>query len=378
MDVDYDVVIIGAGVVGLAVARALADRKFDSVLIVEREDGFGKGTSSRNSEVIHSGIYYPTNSLKARYCRLGRELIYPFCRANDVWHSRCGKLVVAQKGQEDDLDRLYRQAQANEVPEVVLMSRKEIVTVEPEVSAEAALFVGCTGIVSAHELMAAFHRYSAEADHDLLIKAAVVGADPEGDHYALSVHGPGDASYQVTTRWVVNAAGLHSDGVAQFLWGSDKKDRPVLRFSKGSYFKLTPRWRHRIQHLIYPLPDPVHDSLGIHLSFDQGGDVKLGPSAEWLEEREEDYVVREKDHDMFYTDVKQYLPALEREDLSPDFAGIRPKLADADDGPSDYYIRHEKDSGYPGWINLIGIDSPGLTAAIAIGEDVAGWIAEGR
>jgi len=377
MNVDYDVIVIGAGVVGLAVAHALALQKVSSVLVIEKEDAFGRGVSSRNSEVIHSGLYYPKDSMKARYCHLGRDKLYSFCRKNDVWHSKCGKLVVAQTGQEKDLEELYQQAQVNGVPDIYLLSQKEISTLEPDVSADSAFFAGCTGIISAHELMSAFSRYSAEADHDLLLKASVVGVEPRGDRYSIAVCGPGEASYKVTANWVVNAAGLSSDRVAEFLWGCDTKDRPSLHYLKGSYFKLSSKWRHRIRHLIYPIPDKAHDSLGIHLSFDQGGNVRLGPSAEWVDGRKEDYTVQEDDLEMFYTAGERYLPVLDREDLSPDFAGIRPKLAAPGREPSDFYIRHEQDSGHPGWINLIGIDSPGLTAAIAIGEEVATWIAEG-
>lgn len=377
MEVDYEVIIIGAGVVGLAVARSLAKQNVSSVLVIEKEDDFGRGVSSRNSEVIHSGIYYPKDSLKLRYCHLGREQLYPFCRDNDVWHSQCGKLVVAQAGQEEALEALYRQAQVNEVPEISMMSEGEIRALEPDIWAASALFVGSTGIVSAHELMSAFSRHSAEADHDLLLKASVVGAEPKGDRYLVAVSGPGEASYKVAANWVVNVAGLSADHVAEFLWGSEKDDRPVLRYSKGSYFKLSSKWRHRVEHLVYPIPDEEHDSLGIHLSFDKGGDVRLGPDAEWVQDRKEDYTVSEDDREMFYRAGRRYLASLEREDLTPDFAGIRPKLAGAEGKPSDFYIRHEEDLGYRGWINLLGIDSPGLTAAIAIGEEVARWITEG-
>tara|TARA_Y100000590_G_scaffold394244_1_gene473147 strand:- start:1372 stop:2505 length:1134 start_codon:yes stop_codon:yes gene_type:complete len=372
-DVDYDIIIIGAGAVGLAVARALAVRGETSVLIIEKEMGFGQGTSSRNSEVIHSGIYYPVGSLKAKYCLAGRDRLYDFCRENDVWNSKCGKLVVAQTGQESQLEALHRQAETNGVPELYMMDRSEIAAVEPEVSAESAMFVGCTGIVSAHELMSAYHRISAEADHDLLLKASVVGAELKGELYALHVKGPGDADYAVTTRWVVNAAGLHSDRIAQFLWGSDDSSRPVLRYSKGTYFKLSGKWRHRVERLVYPIPDAEHDSLGIHLSFDQAGDVKLGPDAAWIDDRSEDYTVNVEDGDIFYSEAKQYLPSLERDDLSPDYSGIRPKLAaETMKGNFDFYIKHEPD--YPGWINLVGIDSPGLTASLALGEKVAEWV----
>lgn len=376
-DVDYEVVIVGAGVVGLAVAWALAKGKVTSVLAVEKESGYGRGTSGRNSEVIHSGIYYPEGSLKSHYCRSGRDRLYRFCRDNEVWYSRCGKLVVAQEGQEKELDRLHEQARRNEVPETHLMDSKELAALEPDVSGRSALFVGCTGIVSSHDLMSAFYRHSVEADHDLAVQARVVGVEPRGDRYAIAVEGPGEAAYSVTAAWVVNAAGLYSDQVAGLLWGSQIDDGLTLHYSKGSYFKLSPRWRHRIQHLVYPLPDPELDSLGIHLSFDRGGDMKLGPDAEWLQENKEDYSVPEDRKDRFYTAAKRYLPGLEPEDLSPDFAGIRPKLSGPDEGPSDFYVQHETSRGYPRWINLMGIDSPGLTAAIAIGEDVANWIVQG-
>ena len=373
-DVDYDIIIIGAGAVGLAVARALAVRGEASVLIIEKEMGFGQGTSSRNSEVIHSGIYYPAGSLKAKYCLASRDRLYAFCRENDVWNSKCGKLVVAQAGQESQLEALHRQAETNGVPELYMMDRSEIAAVEPEVSAESAMFVGCTGIVSAHELMAAYHRISAEADHDLLLKASVVGAEPKGELYALQVEGPGDTTYAVTARWVVNAAGLHSDTIAQFLWGSEYPFRPVLRYSKGAYFKLSGKWRHRVERLVYPIPDTEHDSLGIHLSFDQAGEMKLGPDAAWIDDRSEDYTVNAEDGDLFYREANQYLPSLERDDLSPDYSGIRPKLAETVEGHADFYMRHEPDC--PGWINLVGIDSPGLTASFAIGQQVAGWIVD--
>mgnify|MGYP000347818501 FL=1 len=168
---DYQVVIIGAGVVGLAVARGLAQLGVNSVLIIEKEDAFGRGISSRNSEVIHSGIYYPPGSLKAKYCQLGREKLYSFCRENDIWHSRCGKLVAAQEGQENELQDLYENALANEITELSLLDKEQVAVLEPEISVASALFVGCTGIISAHELMAAFYRISEDGDHDIILKA---------------------------------------------------------------------------------------------------------------------------------------------------------------------------------------------------------------
>ena len=213
--------VIGAGVIGLAVARKLAIQGRE-VVILESEGAIGTGTSSRNSEVIHSGIYYPAGSLKAKYCVQGRAKLYDFCRQNDVWYNNCGKLVVAQKDQETQLRSLWEQAKTNDVPEVRIIDHHEIRKLEPEVLADSAMFVGCTGIISAHELMSAYHRISTHSDHDLLVKSTVIGAEPKGDTYILQVEDSENMSYSVAARWIVNAAGLYSDRIAQLLWGNTK------------------------------------------------------------------------------------------------------------------------------------------------------------
>ena len=243
---------------------------------------------------------------------------------------------------------------------------------EPEINAESALFVGCTGIISAHELMSAFFNISQSMDHDYLFKSRVVNAEPLNNGYEIIIENPMGEMETVTSEWVINAGGLQSDLIARIL-GDDIKI-PELIYSKGCYFKLSSKWRNRFKHLVYPIPDKEHDSLGIHLSFDQSGNVKLGPSAHWLENRTEDYSVDDKLLGLFHHNAAQYIKVLEKSDLSPDYAGIRPKIQTADGAFSDFYISHERAKGFPGWVNLIGIDSPGFTAAIAIGEDVAGWI----
>jgi len=230
--------------------------------------------------------------------------------------------------------------------------------------------VGCTGIVSAHDLMAAFYKISQEGDHDYLFKSKVVGADSKSDGYEISIENAQGELEKVPAEWVINAAGLESDMVAQMLGG----DYPTLRYSKGCYYKLSSKWRGAFNHLVYPLPDKKHGSLGIHLSFDESQMVKLGPSAHWIQDRTEDYDVEENLLDQFFTEGHRYIPGLEKEDLSPDFAGIRPKIWMNENPMPDFYISHEEGKGFPGWINLIGIESPGLTSAIAIGEDVASWI----
>lgn len=365
---DYDVVIIGAGVVGLAVAHAIAETSHKSVLVIEKESTFGQGISSRNSEVIHSGIYYPPNSLKAKYCTRGRELIYTFCKKNHIWYNQCGKLVIAEENQLDDLEQLYDRSIENGVPDTRIIYQNEFISLEPHICGAAALFVGCAGIMSVHEFMAALHRISAEKDHDYLFMSNVVGIDQITNGYTVDIRNADGDTEHVTAEWVINAGGLQSDMIARML--SKDTSFPILRYSKGCYFKLSSKWLGQFNHLVYPLPDKKHGSLGIHLSFDQTGTVKLGPSAHWMNDRIENYNVDESLTHLFHTGAARYIQNLSMEDLSPDFAGIRPKIYHEDNPLPDFYISHEENKGYPGWINLIGIESPGLTAALAIGEEV--------
>ena len=369
---DYDVVIIGAGVVGLAVARELAESSKKSVLIIEKESSFGKGISSRNSEVIHSGIYYPHDSLKAKYCTRGRELTYDFCEKNHIWYNQCGKLIIAEENQTDIVEQLYNRSKENNVPDTRIIDQNELISLEPQIRGNAALFVGCTGIMSAHEFMAAMQQISAEKEHDYLFMSEVVGIDQITDGYKVDIRNPDGDIEHVTAEWVINAGGLHSDMIAEML--GEEESFPKLKYSKGCYFKLSSRWRGQFRHLVYPLPDEKHGSLGIHLSFDQTRTVKLGPSAHWLNNRVENYDVEEALLALFHAGAAQYIKGLRIENLTPDFAGIRPKIYNEKNPLSDFYISHEEDKGYPGWINLIGIESPGLTAALAIGEEVAGTV----
>jgi L-2-hydroxyglutarate oxidase LhgO len=369
---DYDVVIIGAGVVGLAVARELGETSHKRVLVIEKESSFGKGISSRNSEVIHSGIYYPHDSLKATFCTRGRDLIYDFCEKHHVWYTRCGKLVITEDHQLDDLEELYNRSIKNGVPDTRIIGKKELSALEPHICGAGALFVGCTGIMSSHEFMVTLHRISASKEHDYLFMTDVVGINQMTDGYKVDIRNAEGDIEHVSSEWVINSGGLNSDLIAQML--GDNTSFPTLRYSKGCYFKLSSKWRGQFNHLVYPLPDKKHGSLGIHLSFDQTRSVKLGPSAHWLDDRIENYDVDESLTHLFHMGAARYIKNLSLEDLSPDFTGIRPKIYHEDNPLSDFYISHEEDKGYPGWINLIGIESPGLTAALAIGEEVAGTV----
>jgi len=373
---DYEIIIIGAGAVGLAVARALVNSEKSSVLVVEKEETFGREISSRNSEVIHSGIYYPPNSLKAKYCTLGREKLYAYCKEKNVWYKQCGKLILAQEYQMNELERLYENGLTNGVPDLNMMEKDELSKLEPNIMGESVLFVGCTGILSAHDLMASFYNESNQIDHDYLFKTELKECDHSNGRYTLHLLNPQGGMETVTSDWVVNAGGLQSDIIASML-NHNQNDFPKITYSKGCYFSLSSKWRNAFSHLIYPMPDNTQGSLGIHISFDQNMTTKLGPSIEWMETRVEDYTVINNLNMTFFEEAKTYIKGLELSDLTPDFSGIRPKISTPENPYADFYIQNEQDRGYPGWINLIGIESPGLTASIAIGEDVARWIGNG-
>jgi len=368
---DYSIVIIGAGVIGLAIAKSLKDKGIDSVLIIEKENRIGQGTSSRNSEVIHSGIYYPKESLKAHLCTQGRDQLYTYCESNNIWFSKCGKLVIAQKGQEAQLNSLYQNAISNGVPDLKMISKSQIKEIEPHVSADSALFVGCTGIIDSHGLMQSLKDESENGGHDYLFNYEVTEAKQHNDGFEIRVQNSKGELDTVTTDWVINAGGLSSDIIAHFLPHIPTGTLPKLQFSKGEYFKLSSKWRNQFTHLVYPLPDTSHDSLGIHLSFDALGNSKLGPSAHWIKRNEMQFHVDETYKSQFFTEGKSYLPDLDINDLTPDFSGIRPKIKTHHIHFHDFYIQHEIANATPGWINLIGIDSPGLTSSLTIGNMVS-------
>ena len=230
--------------------------------------------------------------------------------------------------------------------------------------------------MSAHEFMAALHRISKEKEHDYLFLSEVVDIEQITGGYRVDIRNADGDTEHVTTAWVINAGGLHSDLIAKMLGGEESF--PKLKYSKGCYFKLSSRWRGQFRHLVYPLPDEKHGSLGIHLSIDQTQTVKLGPSAHWLNDRVENYDVDESLTHLFHHGAAAYIKDLKMEDLTPDFAGIRPKIYHEDNPVSDFYIAHEEDKGFPGWVNLIGIESPGLTAALAIGEYVRCSMEDGK
>jgi D-amino-acid oxidase len=362
-----DCVVIGAGVVGLACAQALAARGRE-VIILERETAFGTGISSRNSEVIHAGLYYPTGSLKARLCVSGRELLYRWCAEHAVAHQRCGKLVVATRPEQvDALAALQRKAGANRVNDLEWVEQDRLAALEPALAAHAALYSPSTGIVDSHGLMLSLLG-AAEADGAMLALASpVLGGRAEGQGVVLEVGG--ETPMTVHARWVVNAAGLDAVALAGHIAGPDAEALPQAWFARGVYFSLA--GRAPFSHLIYPLPEP--GGLGVHLTLDLGGQAKFGPDVEWIDAP--DYSVDPARAAAFAQGIQRWWPALDPARLTPGYAGVRPKIAGPGMPDADFRIDGPEQHGVAGLIHLFGIESPGLTAALAIGEAVASRVA---
>jgi L-2-hydroxyglutarate oxidase LhgO len=365
---DTDVVVIGAGVVGLACARELASRGRE-VLLIERHERFGVETSSRNSEVIHAGIYYAPGSLKARLCARGNRSLYAWCASHGVPHARLGKLIVATTADEEPkLEQILRQALANDVTSLRPLTAAEVRAMEPHVRATRGLWSPDTGIVDSHQLMATLLADAEAHGATVVLRHEVVGAEPMPDGYRLRARGDAEAT-TLEARSVVNAAGLEADRVAA-LPGLDVEACGYRQhYARGHYFRVHPRRQTLASHLVYPAPSTTH--LGIHVTLDLAGGIRLGPDLEYLQGRAQDYDVPERLRAVFLAAASRYLEGLELEDLAPDLAGIRPKLQAPGEPPRDFVIREESARGLRGWVNLVGIESPGLTCCLEIGAMVA-------
>jgi L-2-hydroxyglutarate oxidase LhgO len=355
--------VIGAGVLGLAAARALA-RNGREVIVVESEDHIGTGVSSRNSEVIHAGIYYPTGLKKTRLCVDGKAMLYEFCRDFGVPHKRCGKLLVAGDVPEiEKLAAIKAQAEANGVNDLVWLSGAEARALEPALVGERALLSPSTGIIDSHALMLAL-RGDAEAHGAMIaLKTPVVSGRVEGR--GLTVETGGATPMVIAADVVVNAAGLGAQATARSIAGMPAAKIPPLYLAKGNYFSLATR--SPFSRLIYPVPTP--GGLGVHLTLDLAGQARFGPDVEWLDAI--DYTVDPRRADSFYAAIRTYWPDLPDGALQPDYAGIRPKIARPGGSTTDFLVQTKKDHGVAGLINLFGIESPGLTSSLAIAEWVA-------
>lgn len=358
-----DTIVIGAGVIGLAVARALAMRGRE-VLILEAESAIGTATSSRNSGVIHAGLYYRPGSLKALLCVAGRDMLYAYAARRGVGHRQCGKLVVAtEESQIADLKAWKLNAERNGVGELQLISAAEARGMEPELSCVAALHVPMTGIIDQHELMLALLGDAEAHGAALVLRAPVEGGSADSEGLILDVGGPSPT--RIACRALINAAGLGAQGFARQLRGLDPATIPPLVLAKGNYFSLTGKKPFRM--LIYPLP--VLGSSGLHAGSDLGGRTRFGPDVEWVEAV--DYRVDPAQAPMFAEAVRRYWPGLPEGALQPDYAGIRPKLARAGPHDTDFVVQTEREHRIPGLINLYGIESPGLTSCLALAERAA-------
>ena len=360
-----DCVVIGAGVVGLACARALAQAGRE-VVILERETTFGSGISARNSEVIHAGLYYVPGSHKARLCVSGRDLLYRYCAERGIGHQRCVKLLVAPQPQQiDALKNIHARAQLNGVHDLRWLDSSEIRSIEPELDAHAALLSPSTGIVDSHGLMLAL---LGDAEHHgamLALASPVRGGRVDGDGIVLQIVDGSGTETELRAGCVINAAGLDAIDIAQQIEGVPAAALPQAHFARGVYF--TYRGRAPFSRLIYPIPEA--GGLGVHLTLDLGGQAKFGPDVEWIDAP--DYSVDPARAERFYTAIRKWWPALEDGRLDPGYAGVRPKIVGPGEPDADFRFDGPEQHGIPGLIQLFGIESPGLTASMAIGEHVA-------
>ena len=351
-----DAVVVGAGVVGLAVARALALAGRE-VVILEAEDAIGTHTSSRNSEVIHAGIYYPKGSLKALSCVEGKNLLYEYCVGHGVPHRRSGKLIVASdRNQIEELQGIQKRAHANGVTDVVWMTREQALALEPELSCVAALYSPSTGIIDSHALMLAYLGDAEAHGAMLALKSPLERAEVSNDGFVLHV----DGSDPVVARVLINSAGLKAPTVARRIDGYSKDVAPREFYAKGNYYSLARR--SPFSRLVYPVPEP--GGLGVHVTLDLAGQARFGPDVEWVDHI--GYDVDPRRADRFYAAIRRYWPGLPDGALLPGYSGIRPKTAGPGEPAPDFQVQGPREHGVPGLVHLFGIESPGLTASLSL------------
>ena len=365
---DADITIIGAGVVGLAIAEKVSE-EHNNVFLIEKHLSFGQETSSRNSEVIHAGIYYTMGSLKARLCVEGKWLLYDYCKKYNIPYNNCGKLIVATSKEEITvIEGLWQTAIRNSVNDLLFLERYQIAELQPDIFALKALFSPSTGIVDSHSLMKQYETNTINNGGQVVYGSEVTGISKISNGYRITLLDSDKRNYSFTTRIVINSAGLTSDKVSEMVGLTD--DNLKILFCKGEYFRINPPKNRLIKRLIYPVPHQNMEGIGIHVTMDMGGGVKLGPDVKYLESNIYDYKLTASKQEAFFKSAKKFLPFLEYDDLAPEMAGIRPKIQKPGEPLRDFYIMEETKRGYPGFINLIGIESPGLTSSISIAKYV--------
>jgi L-2-hydroxyglutarate oxidase LhgO len=362
-----DITIIGAGVIGLAIASEVAEAGKD-IIVLERHNSFGQETSSRNSEVLHAGMNYPPGTLKAELCVKGKQLLYEICEKNNIPYKKTGKLIIASEERDLPLlDQLLQQGAQNGVSDLEMWDAARIKRIAPNIRAFAALYSPSTGIVDSHKLMGYFFNSASGKGALISFGSDVTKIAREGSIYELEVKNF-EENIVVRSRIVINCAGLDSDTIASLAGLDTGKLRYTLHYCKGQYFRASNSTSSSLNMLVYPAPRPKAAGLGIHATLDLGGGLRFGPDDEYLKTREKNYDVDESRKRDFYLSVNEFLPFIKEENLSPDTAGIRPKLQGPQEDFRDFIIKDEKENGFPNFIDLIGIESPGLTASAAIAK----------
>jgi len=366
-----DVVIVGAGIIGLSIAAEISKFK-KHVYVIEKHDSFGRETSSRNSEVIHAALYYPPDSLKAKTCLEGNRLTYEICAKNNIPHKKLGKLIVATDANETQkLQKLFDNAAASGAKGIEIISKSKIACLEPNIKADSAIYSENTGIVDSHSLMKFFAFKAQQNGAAIAYNTEVKKITKETGGYRVSITDAGNEEFEFLTEILINCAGLNSDTIA-FMAGIDtKKQGYNLKYCKGQYFAVSAKKAKLIHRLVYPVPAESASGLGVHATPNMAGAVRLGPDDEYIKRENIDYSVSEKSKAEFYNSAVKFLPFLELDDLTPDTSGIRPKLQGPGEPFRDFVIKEEGALGLKGFINLIGIESPGLTAAASIAKIVS-------
>ena len=365
---DSEITIIGAGVIGLAIAEKIS-QEHNNLFIIEKHPTFGQETSSRNSEVIHAGIYYPKGSLKAKLCVEGKNLLYDYCSKFDIPYKNCGKLIVATSEEEIKVIDGIRKTAAGNGVDLGIMDKDQIGELEPEVFALKALWSPTTGIVDSHSLMKRFETNILNNGGQIVYSSEIVAIKKLEEGYEVTIINPDNSKYSFTTRILINSAGLTSDKISEM--AGLKDDNLKIMFCKGEYFRINPPKNRLVNRLIYPVPHQNMEGIGIHVTIDISGGVKLGPDVTYLDPNSYDYKVDSTKQETFWKSAHKFLPFLEFEDIAPEMAGIRPKIQKPGDPIRDFYIINETMHGYDGFINLIGMESPGLTSCLAIANYVS-------
>lgn len=362
---DFETTIIGAGVVGLAIARELAAQGQD-VLVIEQHAIIGSETSARNSEVIHAGIYYPKDSLKARFCVEGKQMLYEHCKSSGVPHEQIGKLIVASNEQQTSaLDSIQAHAANNGVKDLVRLDQAEVQNLEPELDVVAGLYSPSTGIIDSHALMLSLQGDAESNGAQIAFWTSLTEWTAiHGGSGGFKLQCAGEEEMTITSRRLVLSAGLHTSHLCRKSPSIPKDKVRTTRFAKGNYFRLTSR--APMSHLIYPVPEP--GGLGVHLTLDMGRQARFGPDVEWVDSL--DYEVNPARSAKFYAAIRSYWPGLPDDSLEPDYAGIRPKLSGPSEPNADFEILGPNDLALEGCVALLGIESPGLTASMAIAKHV--------